>query len=248
MLRRRLDKTGFKDSSGILLETRSVKDYEETEKLRESLEISEKGIRTAIELIQPGITEIEVAAEVERTMRRSGSKKTAFDTVIASGLRSGQKLTSAHQKRIEAGELVVMNVSAIRNEYCSDVARTIYTGKPGEKHKKFFELSKNVLAKAIDQITPGATSTTIANSISHYLGTLVAGETTLDIQAYGIGLEPQEYPRIFEDEVHLIKPSMIICAKVGCSIPEVGGLRMAETVLVTDDGKEVLNKLPIDTI
>nr|MDO8135875.1 Xaa-Pro peptidase family protein [Candidatus Njordarchaeum guaymaensis] len=248
MLRRRLDKTGFKDVSEILLETRSVKDYEETEMLRDSLEISERGIRTGIELIQPGITELEVAAEVERTMRKAGSKRTAFDSVIASGLRSGQRLTSAKQKRIDADELVVMNVSAIHNEYCSDVARTIYTGKPGEKHKKFFELSKKTLSKAIEQITPGTTSGEIVSSVRHFLRTLSVGENTMDISGYGIGLELYEYPRIFEDEVHLIKPGMVICVKVGMLIREVGGIRIGETILVTDEGKEVLNKLPVDTI
>jgi len=248
MLRRRLDKTGFKDVSGILLETRSVKDYEETEMLRNSLEISERGIRTAIELIQPGITELEVAAEVERTMRKAGSKRTAFDSVIASGLRSGQKLTSAKQKRIEANELVVINVSAIHNEYCSDVARTIYTGKPGEKLKKFFELSKKALSKAIEQITPGTTSNEIVSSVRHFLRTLSLEENTMDISGSGIGLELYEYPRIFEDEVRVIKPGMVICVKVESSIHEVGGVRIGETILVTDEGKEILNKLPVDTI
>nr|MDO8100701.1 Xaa-Pro peptidase family protein [Candidatus Njordarchaeota archaeon] len=248
MLRRRLDKTGFKDVSGILLETRSVKDYEETEMLRDSLEIGERGIRTAIELIQPGITELEVAAEVERTMRKAGSKRTAFDSVIASGQRSGQKLASAKQKRIDADELVVINVSTIHNEYCSDVARTIYTGKPEEKLKKFFELSKKTLLKTIEQITPGTTSSEIVSSVKHFLRTLSVGENTVDISGYGIGLELYEYPRIFEDEIRLIKPGMVICVKVESSIRQVGGLRMGETILVTDEGKEILNKLPVDTI
>jgi Xaa-Pro dipeptidase len=247
-LRRRLDKTGFKDASEILLATRSVKDYEEIETLRDSLEISEKGIRTAIELIQPGITEIEVAAEVERIMRKSGSKRTGFDSVIASGPRNGRELASAKQKRIDTGELVAINVSAIRNEYYSDVARTIYTGKPGEKHKKFFELTKKALSKMIEQITPGTTSSEIIGSFTHFLRTLSLGDNTLSISGNGIGLELCEYPRIFRDEVHLVKPSMVICVRVGSSIREIGGIRIGETILVTDEGKEVLNKLPIDTI
>jgi Xaa-Pro aminopeptidase len=141
-----------------------------------------------------------------------------------------------------------MNVSAVRNEYCSDVARTIYTGKPGDKHKKFFELSKKILSTAIEQITPGATSSAIASSVRHFTRTLSAGESTMDISGYGVGLELYEYPRIFEDEVHLIKPSMVICVKVGCPIQGVGGLKMGETILVTDESREVLNKLPVDTI
>jgi Xaa-Pro dipeptidase len=248
MLRRWLDKAGFKDVSGILLEARSVKDYEETEMLRETLEISERGIRTAIELIQPGVTELEVAAEVERTMRKAGSKRTAFDTVIASGRRSGQKLPSARQKRIDADELVVINVSSIHGEYYSDVARTIYTGKPGESHRKSFDLSKKTLSKTIELISPGTTSGEIEGSMRHFLRTLSVGENTIDISAYGIGLELHEYPRIFQDEVHLIKPGMVICTKVDSSIREVGELRIGETILITDDSKEVLNKLPVDTI
>lgn len=242
-----LEKTGFKDASQDLLEIRSVKDLEEVEILRDSLEISERGIRAAIELVQPGMTEVEVAAEVERIMRKAGSNRTAFESVIASGLRSGHKLASAKQKRINTNEFVVLNVSAIYNGYCSDVARTIYTGKPGEKHKKVFEVSKKALAKAIEEIKPGTTSDDVTASVRAFLKSTPV-EDIIGISGHGIGLELYEYPRISEDEVHLIKPGMVICVKVETSILEVGGLRMEETVVVTEDGLEVLNKLPLETV
>jgi Xaa-Pro aminopeptidase len=246
-LKGRLEKTGFKDVSDDILEVRSVKDYEEVETLRDSLEITERGIRTAIELIQPGITELEVAAEVERTMRKAGSRRTVFDSVIASGPRSGQKVASAKQKKIDLNEFVAIDVSAIYNEYCSEVARTIYTGKPGEKHKKVFELSKRTLAKAIEQIRPGITSEEIVTPIKNFVKNLLM-EGDIEVSGHGIGLELYEYPKILEEEIRLIKPGMVICVKVETSIREVGGLRIEETVLVTDDGQEVLNKLPIETV
>jgi Xaa-Pro aminopeptidase len=246
-LRSRLEKTGFKDISEDLLDIRSVKDYEEVETLRDSLEITERGIRTAIELIQPGITELEVAAEVERTMRRAGSKRTAFDSMIASGLRSGQKLTSARQKEIDSDEFVAIDVSAIYNEYCSDVARTIYTGRPSERHKKAFELTKRVLTKTIEQMRPGATSSDIVASTKGLLKTLGA-EADVDVTGHGIGLELYEWPRVFENEVRLIKPGMVLCVKVQNLIHDIGGIKLEETVLVTDFAQEVMNRLPVETI
>jgi Xaa-Pro aminopeptidase len=246
-LRTRLDKTGFKDVSEDLLEIRSVKDYGEVETLRDSLEIAERGIRTAIELIQPGVTELEVAAEVERTMRKAGSSRTAFDSMIASGLRSGQKLTSAKQRKIDANEFVAIDISAIYNEYCSDVARTIYTGKPSEKHKKAFELSKRALAKTIEQIRPSTTSNEVVTSIRGFLKSF-STEGNINVAGHGIGLELYEWPRMFEDEVHLIKPGMVICLKVETPVKETGGIKLEETVLVTDDAQEVLNRLPVETI
>jgi Xaa-Pro aminopeptidase len=246
-LKSNLEKTGFKDISEDLLDIRSVKDYEEVETLRDSLEVTERGIRTAIELVQPGVTELEVAAEVERTMRKAGSKRTAFDSIIASGRRSGQKLTSAKQRKIDADEFVAIDVSAIYNEYCSDVARTIYTGKPTEKHKKIFELSKRALSKAVEQIRPGTTSNEIVTSMKTILKGSSA-EESIDITGHGIGLELYEWPRIFEGEVRLVKPGMVICIKVDTSIPEIGGIKLGETVLVTDYAQEVLNRLPVETI
>jgi Xaa-Pro aminopeptidase len=246
-LKANLEKTGFKDISDDILEVRSVKDYEEVETIRDSLEISERGIRTAIELIQPGITELEVAAEVERTMRKAGSRRTAFDSVIASGTRSGYKLASARQKKIDLNEFVAIHVSAVYNEYCSEVARTIYTGKPEEKHKKIFELSKRTLTKAIEQIRPGITSEDIVIQVRSFVKNLPA-EGIIEVSGHGIGLDLYEYPRILEDEIRLIKPGMVVCVKVETSIRDVGGLRIEETVLVTDDGQEVLNKLPIETV
>jgi Xaa-Pro dipeptidase len=246
-LKANLEKTGFKDISDDILEIRSVKDYEEVETLRDSLEISERGIRTAIELIQPGITELEVAAEVERTMRKAGSRRTAFDSVIASGPRSGYKLASAKQMKIDLNEFVAIDVSAIYSEYCSEVARTIYTGKPGEKHRNVFELSKRTLNKAIEQIRPGITSEEIVVPVKSFAKNLLA-EGNIEVSGHGIGLNLYEYPKITEDEIRLIKPGMVICVKVETSIRDVGGLRIEETVLVTDDGQEVLNKLPIETV
>jgi Xaa-Pro aminopeptidase len=246
-LRASLEKTGFKDISGDILEVRSVKDYEEIETIRDSLEISERGIRTAIELIQPGITELEVAAEVERTMRKAGSRGTAFDSVIASGPRSGDKLASAKQKKIDMNEFVAIDVSAIYNEYRSEVARTIYTGKPEEKHKRIFELSKRTLTKTIEQIRPGITSEEIVIPVRSFVKDLAA-EGSIEVSGHGIGLDLYEYPRILENEIRIIKPGMVICVKVETSIRDIGGLRIEETVLVTDDGQEVLNKLPIETV
>jgi Xaa-Pro aminopeptidase len=246
-LRAGLEKTGFKDISDDILEVRSVKDYEEVETIRDSLEISERGIRTAIELIQPGITELEVAAEIERTMRKAGSRGTAFDSVIASGPRSGDKVASAKQKKIEMNEFVAIDVSAIYNEYRSEVARTIYTGKPGEKHKKIFELSKRTLTNAIGQIRPGITSEEIVVAVRGFAKNLPA-EGNIEVSGHGIGLDLYEYPRILENEIRIIKPGMVICVKVETSIRDNGGLRIEETVLVTDDGQEVLNKLPIETV
>ncbi|WXG42691.1 MAG: Xaa-Pro peptidase family protein [Promethearchaeati archaeon SRVP18_Atabeyarchaeia-1] len=247
ILRSRLEKTGFKDISEDLLDIRSVKDYEEVETLRDSLEITERGIRTAIELIQPGVTELEVAAEVERTMRKAGSRRTAFDSMIASGPRSGQKLTSAKQRNIDADEFVAIDISAIYNEYCSDVARTIYTGKPAEKHRKAFELSRKILAKTIEQIRPGATSSDMVGSIKSFLKSLSA-EGGTDVTGHGIGLELYEWPRIFENEVRLIKPGMVMCIKVQTLVREIGGIKLEETVLVNDSAQEVLNRLPIETV
>jgi Xaa-Pro aminopeptidase len=246
-LKANLEKTGFKDVSDDILDVRSVKDYEEVETMRDSLEISERGIRTAIELVQPGITELEVAAEVERTMRKAGSRRTAFDTVIASGPKGANKLASSRQKKIEVNEFVAIDLSAIYNEYCSEVARTIYTGKPGEEERKIFELSKKTLAKAVEQIRPGITSEEIVIPVKSFVKSLPT-EGTVEISGHGIGLDLVEYPRILEGEVRLIKPGMVLCIKVETSIRNIGGLRIEETVLVTDDGQEVLNKLPIETV
>jgi Xaa-Pro aminopeptidase len=246
-LKANLEKTGFKDVSDDILDVRSVKDYEEVETIRDSLEISERGIRTAIELVQPGITELEVAAEVERTMRKAGSRRTGFDTVIASGPKGANKLASSRQKKIEVNEFVAIDLSAIYNEYCSEVARTIYTGKPGEEERKIFELSKKTLTKAVEQIRPGITSEEIVIPVKSFVKSLPT-EGTIEISGHGIGLDLVEYPRILEGEVRLIKPGMVLCIKVETSIRNIGGLRIEETVLVTDDGQEVLNKLPIETV
>ncbi len=247
-IKRKMPKVGFKDISKSVWEMRMYKDLMEIENIQKSLEIAEKGLRTAIEIISPGTTEIQVAVEVESALRKAGSQRALFEGVVVSGSKSAYPYAIAGAKKIEENELVLINIAASYNEYCADVARTIFTGSPHKKHKEIFEVVKEALNNALQYAKPGVA-----------LGQLdIAARKVIKEKGYepffihpighGIGLDQYEPPIISLNNSELIREGLVLNLEPAIYIPEFGGLKIEETILITEEGNQVLNKLPIETM
>ena len=119
---------------------RQVKDAAEIENIRKACKIADDAFEKILEVIKPGVREIDTAAELEYLMRRLGSENAAFTTIVASGWRGSLPHGTATDKKICAGELVTMDFGAIYNGYCSDMTRTICVGKASDEQKKIYNL------------------------------------------------------------------------------------------------------------
>lgn len=247
-LKKKLPKVGFKDVSKSVWEMRMYKDITEIENIQKAMEIAEKGLRTAIEIISPGTTEIQVAVEVESALRRAGSQKVLFESMVVSGAKSAYPYAIAGNKKIEENELVMINVAASYNEYCANVTRTIFTGSPHKKHKEIFEVVKQAFNNSLQYAKLGLP-----------LGQLdQAARTVIKEKGYepffihpighGIGLDPYEPPIISLNNTDKIKEGLILNLEPAIYIPEFGGLKIENTILITEEGNQVLNKLPIETM
>jgi Xaa-Pro aminopeptidase len=247
-LKKKLPKVGFKDVSKSVWEMRMYKDIAEIENIQKATEIAEKGLRTAIEIISPGTTEIQVAVEVESALRRAGSQKVLFESMVVSGSKSAYPYAIAGNKKIEENELVMINVAASYNEYCANVARTIFTGSPHKKHKEIFEVVKEAFNNSLQYAKPGLP-----------LGQLdQAARTVIKEKGYepffihpighGIGLDQYEPPIVSLNNTDKIKEGLILNLEPAIYIPEFGGLKIENTILITEGGNQVLNKLPIETM
>nr|MDO8079641.1 Xaa-Pro peptidase family protein [Candidatus Freyarchaeota archaeon] len=247
-LKKKLPKVGFKDISKSVWEMRMYKDITEIENIQRAMEIAEKGLRTAIEIISPGTTEIQVAVEVESALRRAGSQKALFESMVVSGSKSAYPYAIAGNKKIEENELVMINVAASYNEYCADVARTIFTGSPHKKHKEIFEVVKQAFNNSLQYAKPGLPLGQLDQVARNVIKEKGYEPFFIHPIGHGIGLDQYEPPIISLNNTDKIREGLILNLEPAIYIPEFGGLKIENTILITEEGNQVLNKLPIETM
>ena len=228
---------------------RQIKDAAEISKIRRACEIGDKAFAEILNFIKPNVTEIEVAAELEYLMKKFGAEKNSFDTIVASGVRGSLPHGVASDKQILSGEFVTMDFGAIFNGYCSDMTRTIFVGKATDKQKKLYNavldaqlfglkfIKKGVSGKAVDAaVRENLTCAGLEKYFNHGLG-------------HGVGIEIHEEPRLSKlSKCKSLQPNMIVTDEPGVYIENVGGLRIEDTVLVTDGAPETLTKSPKNLI
>ncbi|MEX2707478.1 MAG: M24 family metallopeptidase [Candidatus Freyrarchaeum guaymaensis] len=247
-LKKKMPNVGFKDISKNMWEMRMYKDITEVENIQKAIEIAEKGLRTAIEIISPGTTEIQVAVEVESALRRAGSQRVLFEGVVVSGPKSAYPYAIAGNKKIEENELVVIHVAASYNEYCANVARTIFTGSPHKKHKEIFGVVKQAFNSALQYAKPGIPVGQLDLAARRVVKEKGYEPFFIHPTGHGVGLDQFEPPIVSLNNKELIREGLVLNLAPAIYIPEFGGLRIEDTVLITEEGNQVLNKLPIETM
>jgi len=240
---------GFKDVTSAITELRMVKDEGEIERLAAALQIAECGVRTAIEFIRPGVSEIEVAAEVEHTLRRAGAAQIGFPTVIASGPRSAIPHAPASRREIGTDEFVVITVSAVYDEYCSVVARTVVTGQPSEKQRRLFECVRDTMETTLEQISPSLRAGDMDLAARKFAAECGYATHFLDAVGHGVGLQPREPPLLVSGNDSLLMPGMVLCLEPALYLQGLGGVRLGDTIVLQQGGGyNLLNGIPLDTI
>jgi Xaa-Pro aminopeptidase len=233
----------LKVQGGLIWKLRKVKDEKELQLMRKAGKITSVGMQAAYETVRPGVTEIEVAAEIEYAMRKEGGWGTGFDTIVASGIRSAYPHGGCTNRKIGEGGLVVVDIGAIYEHYCSDMTRTIVAGKPSEKQERMYQIVKTAQeranqairaeakAKDIDQIARRTIQDAGYEPFDHGLG-------------HGVGLEIHEPPALAATSKDRLVVGNVVTNEPGMYIPNFGGIRIEDTVLVQEGKAEKLTKGP----
>lgn len=236
------------DTSLRLDPLRQVKDPDEIALIRRACEIADAAFAHIIAYIQPGMTELEVAAEMEHFMRRAGSERPAFQTIIASGVRGSLPHGTASGKKIACGELVTMDFGAVCAGYHSDITRTICVGRADARQRELYDAVLSAQQRALSAIRPGVTGVEVdciareslrEKNLEQYFGHGLG---------HSLGLEIHEEPRLSKAGRGVLQPGMLITDEPGVYIPGWGGIRIEDTVLVTPEGAEPLTRAPKEFI
>lgn len=232
----------FVPVSNIIKKIRSIKSSNEVEIIRKAARIADEGMKKAIETINPGVKEYEVAAEAEYKMRKIGSSGTSFETIIASGYRSAFPHASCSDRKLENGDLVIIDLGVRYKNYCSDISRTHTVGSPSPTQKKIFQTVLNAQQKAIEIIRPGIKANEIDELARELIKKEGYGNYFIHSFGHGIGIEVHEHPQISQNNKEAIEEGMIFTAEPGVYILDFGGVRIEDMVLVTKNGCAILTK------
>jgi Xaa-Pro aminopeptidase len=228
----------------LVWEIRKVKDEEELRLMRKAGELTSEGMKVAYEVIRPGIKEYEAAAEIEYAMRRKGSWGTAFDTIVASGLRSAFPHGGCMDREIRQGDLVVVDIGAAYQYYRSDMTRTLTAGKPSEKQNKLYETVRLAREKAFQTIKPRVKTKNVDAAARKVIEEAGYGEYFVHGLGHGVGLEIHEPPALSPESKDVLAIGNVVTIEPGIYVVGFGGIRIEDTVLVKKDELEEFTKGP----
>jgi len=226
----------LKPITGLIEKIREVKTEEEIEIIQEAVNIVEKAYDYILGYVKPGITEIEVANELDFYMRNLGATGVSFDTIVASGVRSAMPHGVASDKVIEEGDMVTIDFGCYYKGYTSDMTRTFAVGDPGEELKKIYEIVFEANKKVTEAAKPGMTGAELDAIARDYITEHGYGDAFGHTTGHGIGLEVHEGPAIsFRNEEELVVNN-VITNEPGIYIPGLGGVRIEDDLVITETG------------
>ncbi|PRS87038.1 M24 family metallopeptidase [Bacillus velezensis] len=227
---------------------RLIKSSEEIKILEEAAKIADDAFEHILTFIKPGISEISVANELEFYMRRQGADGSSFDMIVASGVRSSLPHGVASGKLIEKGDLVTLDFGAYYKGYCSDITRTVAVGEPSDKLKEIYQVVYDAQALGVLHIKPGMTGKEADALTRDHITAKGYGQYFGHSTGHGFGMEVHESPGLSFRSSAVLEPGMAVTVEPGIYIPEVGGARIEDDIIITDDGNRTITHSPKELI
>lgn len=232
-----------------LIETlRLVKTPEEIALIKVAADIADAAFHHILQFIKPGVTELDVANELEFFMRKAGAASSSFPTIVASGARSALPHGVATDKVIEKGDMVTLDYGAVYKGYVSDMTRTIAVGDPGEQMKEIYDVVLGAQLKGVGGIRAGITGKEADALCRDYIEEHGYGKYFGHSTGHGIGLEVHEGPALSHRSDLVLQPGMVVTCEPGIYLEGVGGVRIEDDLIITDDGNEVIIHSPKELI
>lgn len=230
-------------TENLVEELRIVKDQSELIFLEKAAAIVDAAVEQVAGEIKPGMTEIEVSNRLNILLRSLGAKKEAFDLIVASGPRSAMPHAATSERPIGVGEPIVIDIGAQFGGYHSDLTRTIWLGTINvPKISEVYAIVENAQAAALEAIRPGMPCAELDAVARGCIERAGYGEFFGHGLGHGVGLEVHELPVVSRFGKGEIKPGMVFTVEPGIYIPDVGGVRIEDMVLATDEGFRLLTR------
>ncbi len=235
-------------ASGLVSGLRMKKDADELAQMRKAAILASEVVEHAMGMLQPGVKELEIAAEIEYQMRRRGASGPAFESIVAFGERAALPHARPTAKRLRKNELVVLDLGAILGHYCSDITRTVYVGTAPKRVKEWYKAVLEAQSAAIAAVRSGVTAGEVDDAARSTLAKYKLDRFFVHSTGHGLGLEVHEDPRVARGQKARLEPGTVITIEPGVYVPGVGGIRIEDDVAVHEDRSEILTRAKRDFI
>jgi Xaa-Pro aminopeptidase len=231
-------------ASPLVEPLRMVKDEDELTVMIEAALIGCQLFDHILGFIQPGLRELEVAAELEHQARLLGAEGMSFETIVAAGVRSAMPHGRATAAKLPRRGFVVMDFGIIHRGYCSDMTRTVHLGQPTAKERAAYDAVLEAQEAGVAAVTAGSSCAEVDEAARGVLRKAGLAEAFSHSTGHGVGLEIHESPRIGAEETTRLQAGMVITIEPGIYLADRFGIRIEDMVAVTRSGGQVLTPAP----
>jgi Xaa-Pro aminopeptidase len=227
-----------------ITQMRQIKGLEEIQQICRAIRIAQEGFTGLVQSLKAGLTENEVAAELEYRMRCWGAEKASFDSIVACGPNAAKPHARTSEAKLVPGKSIVFDFGALFKGYCSDLTRTVWLGKMPPCFKDVYKVCLEAQLAAIEVIKPGIRTAEVDQVARAVITRAGYGKFFNHGLGHGLGLEVHEAPALSRLSDQVLEAGMVVTVEPGIYLPGKGGVRIEDDVLVTPKGHRVLSSLP----
>lgn len=238
-------KVQFDEIDSLLIDMRSRKSSEEIIHMKRAIEITEQGLDQLIPQIKRGMTEMEIKALLEFTLKRLGAEGIAFDTLVLVGENAAQPHGVSGDRIVEEGEFLLFDFGVTVNGYHSDITRTFIIGEPSDEQRTMYETVLRANEAAIAAVKVNTPLKNIDIAARKVITDAGYGPYFIHRTGHGLGLDVHELPSIHNENEGMIEPGLLFTIEPGVYISELGGVRIEDNIYITPEGEvEILTSYP----
>jgi Xaa-Pro aminopeptidase len=236
-------------TEGLVEELRRVKDAGEIARIAEACRIADDALANVKHRLVEGVTEAEFALELDSEIRRLGASGNSFESIVASGPNGAKPHARPSNRRIEPGELIVLDFGAIVDGYCSDMTRTVCVGAPASATlERMVEVVAASQEVGVATVKAGVLAAAVDKACRDVIDEAGWADAFMHSTGHGVGLDIHEAPVVSATSIDTLVEGQIVTVEPGVYLPEHGGVRIEDTVVVTADGCRRLTNAPKDLI
>ena len=229
-------------AQSLVAEMRQVKDADEIELLQRAAAVGDRLFEHILPFIEPGVTEMAIAAELEHSARLAGVEAMSFSTIVASGPRSSLPHGAASMAKVPRRGFVTLDFGVILSGYCSDMTRTVHVGRATSDEQAAYEAVSEAQLAGVLATKAGVTCGDVDQACRSVLRRHKLAKYFSHSTGHGVGIEIHEAPRVAKKQAAILETGMVITIEPGVYIPEHFGLRIEDTVVVESTGARILTK------
>lgn len=235
----------YPDASEVLSSLRLRKDKDEVEAMRRAVKIAQDALEATIPLIKIGMSEKELSSELVVQLLRQGSEpEMPFAPIVSGGPNAANPHASPTERKLQAGDLLVVDWGATYDGYISDLTRTFAVGEVDAEYQKIHEIVQAANAAGRDAAQPGVPCANVDKAARDVIEKSGYGAYFTHRTGHGIGMEGHEEPYMRGDNMQLLEPGMAFTVEPGIYLPDRNGVRIEDNVVITQTGADVLSDMP----